>query len=49
VPITFKCPHCQATLQTVSNMGGKQETCPNCNKEVSVPRQEEGTQSQKKE
>jgi hypothetical protein len=46
--INFKCPHCQATLQAVSNLAGKPGICPKCNKEISVP-QEAGTQSEEKE
>lgn len=46
--IDFKCPHCQAKLQAVSNLAGKPGTCPKCNKEISVP-QEAGTQSEEKE
>jgi hypothetical protein len=46
--INFKCPHCQATLQAVSNLAGKRGMCPKCNKEISVP-QEVKTKSEEKE
>jgi phage FluMu protein Com len=51
--INFKCPHCQATLQAVSSVAGKQGMCPKCNKEITVPQdskaQDEEKQATKKE
>ena len=46
--ITFKCPHCQASLQAVSDLAGKPGSCPKCNKDITVP-QETETQSEDKE
>ena len=48
MPINFKCPHCQATLQAVSNLAGKPGMCPKCNKEITVP-QDAGAQSKQEE
>jgi hypothetical protein len=48
MPINFKCPHCQASLQAVSNLAGKSSTCPKCNKDIAVP-QEAETQSGEEE
>ena len=48
MPINFKCPHCQATLQAVSSLAGKQGMCPKCNKEITVP-QDTGAQSGERE
>jgi len=48
MPINFKCPHCQATLQAVSNLAGKPGICPKCNKEITVP-QDTGAQSEDKQ
>jgi hypothetical protein len=47
--IEFKCPHCQASLQAVSEVAGKQGSCPKCNKEITVPEQDASTQSEQKE
>jgi hypothetical protein len=47
--ITFKCPHCQTSLQAMDNMVGKQGTCPTCKKEVTVPEQSAETQSEPKD
>ena len=49
MPINFKCPHCQASLQAVSDLAGKPGMCPKCNKEITVPMQDADTQSDKKE
>jgi len=46
--ITFKCPHCQASLQAVSDLAGKPGSCPKCNKDITVPDQDAGTPSDKK-
>jgi hypothetical protein len=48
MPINFKCPHCQASLQAVSNLAGKSGTCPKCKKDITVP-QEAEKQSEEKE
>jgi hypothetical protein len=49
MPIDFKCPHCQVSLQAVSGLAGKPSMCPKCNKEITVPAQDAGTQSKEKE
>jgi hypothetical protein len=48
MPVQFKCPHCQASLQAVSNLAGKPGICPKCNKEITVPQATE-TQSEQKD
>jgi len=47
--ISFKCPHCQASLQVGSDFVGKTGICPKCKKEITVPEQNTGTQSDQKE
>lgn len=43
--ISFKCPHCQASLQVGSNFAGKKEICPVCKEALTVPKQDEKTTS----
>ena len=47
--ISFKCPHCQALLRAESAFAGKTGGCPKCKKEITIPEQNEGTQSKAKE
>jgi len=47
MPIQFECPHCQASLQAVSNLAGKPGTCPKCNKDITVPQEAEAQNEQK--
>jgi len=47
--ISFKCPHCQASLQVGSDFAGKTGICHKCKKEITVPEQDVVTQSDKKE
>jgi hypothetical protein len=47
--IDFKCPHCQIGLQVGSDFAGKTGACPKCKKEITVPEQNAGTQSDKEE
>jgi DNA-directed RNA polymerase subunit RPC12/RpoP len=36
--IEFKCPHCQAKLQDLSDLEGKKSKCPRCKNEIIVPK-----------
>jgi len=45
--IKFECPHCKATLEVGVKLIGTKGTCPNCNKEITVP--DKGADSDKKE
>jgi hypothetical protein len=47
--INFKCPHCQASLQLGSDLAGEKGVCPYCSREITVPKQEAATLSDKKE
>ena len=47
--ISFKCPHCQASLKAGSSFAGKTGGCPKCGKEVVVPKQYAETQKKDKE
>ena len=49
MPISFKCPHCQAPLQVGSDLAGETGVCPKCHKEITVPEQDAETPSDKKE
>lgn len=44
MPMKFKCPHCQTPLSAASDLAGKAAKCPNCSKDVAVPR-EKGAQT----
>jgi len=46
MPIEFKCPHCQASLQALSEVAGTKGNCPKCNKEITVPDQDAVAQSE---
>ncbi len=37
--IRFKCGHCAKLLQAGSQLAGKKGKCPNCNKEITVPKE----------
>jgi hypothetical protein len=47
MPIQFKCPHCQASLQAKSDLAGKPGMCPKCNKNITVPQEAEAQSEQK--
>jgi hypothetical protein len=47
--INFECPHCQISLKAGSSFAGKTGICPKCKKEIRVPEQNTGTQTDKKE
>jgi hypothetical protein len=47
--INFKCPHCQTALHVGRDLAGETGLCPKCRKEITVPEQNAGTQSDKKE
>lgn len=49
MPITFKCSNCQAQLQAVNDLAGKQGLCPKCKKEITVPEQDSKTKDEAKE
>lgn len=42
--IKFNCPHCRVALQVGSDFSGKEGTCPNCKKKLTVPEKSEETQ-----
>ena len=44
--IKFHCPHCQAALNVGSDFAGKEGTCPNCKKKLTVPEKSEEAQSE---
>jgi hypothetical protein len=48
MPIDFKCPHCQASLQVGIDLAGETDICPKCTREITVPEQKAGTKSDKK-
>ena len=39
--IVFKCPNCRTRIETSDALAGKEDTCPQCEKKCSVPRQSE--------
>lgn len=46
--IKFRCPHCQTALEAGSNLAGKKGSCPKCNKTISVPNDDSGSQPEPK-
>jgi len=49
MPIKFKCPHCQTSLEAISDLAGKKQSCPMCGQAVTVPKTDSGPQSEGKE
>ena len=43
LPITFCCPHCEATLGASRRIAGKQARCPECQKQIDVPEEAKST------
>jgi len=43
--INFKCPHCGASLQDLSDFAGKKSRCPRCKKAIVVPERESAAQA----
>jgi hypothetical protein len=36
--IEFKCPHCQTNLKAGTDLSGQKGKCPNCKKDITVPK-----------
>ena len=47
--ISFKCPYCQALLKAESAFAGKTGGCPNCKKEIKIPKQNAQVECEQKE
>ena len=47
--IKFKCPHCEAQLGAGVKLIGTKGSCPNCGKEITVPKKDAETQSVKEQ
>jgi len=46
--IQFKCPHCKTGLEAPDGIVGKKGACPNCKKEITVPKDDSKPQSEGK-
>jgi DNA-directed RNA polymerase subunit M/transcription elongation factor TFIIS len=46
--IQFKCPHCQAGLETRDDLAGQKGSCPKCGKSITVPKSDSEAQTEPK-
>jgi len=44
--IKFKCPHCEAKLGAGVKLIGTKGSCPNCGKEITVPKKDSQLQNE---
>jgi len=47
--VKFRCPHCQVQLEAGIKLIGTTGSCPNCGKEITVPKKDAETQSDKEQ